>query len=447
MFIAFDVALTVGILDYKKELHNQGRTKAVKLLLVANSIQMKVMNAIWDKLAYVLTDFENHETETDYTEAAVTRIFVFQFVNSFASLFYIAYFKRFAEGCEGYAHCTDELTESLRILFLGDVVICIVGSFWPYIQFRCQHSHHQKELVQQEGEGAYVQLGAKERKSFVEIQKELPENDIKNQIEEDMEVTIGLGFVLFFGMVAPEVFLFFFLASLIRLRTWGFKWLFALRRPMPQGAPGLGHMNQIYRLMMRFAVASNIALMVVKSAESGHDIFLPMKLLLTNPEEDIGNDWKSMLVVALLLDRFVVILQHQIDQLVPDIPEEVWVHRKRREHAVSLYQNLLVHTAEGGEVQKVCLSLPDFRKHVQVLKVTAERGLWQAAADLPSLVASGTRRDDSQDGQPLIRSWRPGDESFDDAHMTWAPMRFRSFLRATDEEGTESAAFVKDLDV
>jgi len=50
-----------------------------------------IFNAIFDTIALHLTNFENPRTETDYDNLLSSKLFVFQFVNNFFTLFYIAF--------------------------------------------------------------------------------------------------------------------------------------------------------------------------------------------------------------------------------------------------------------------------------------------------------------------------------------------------------------------
>ena len=64
---------------------------------VISAIQINILNAIYDIVAVKLTDWENHAKETDYTNNLIAKTFVFQTVNSYFNLFYIAYIKQNSE--------------------------------------------------------------------------------------------------------------------------------------------------------------------------------------------------------------------------------------------------------------------------------------------------------------------------------------------------------------
>lgn len=56
-------------------------------LLIA--IQIQVLNGYFGELAIKLNNYENHRTDTEYEDALIAKTFAFQFVNSYASLFYM----------------------------------------------------------------------------------------------------------------------------------------------------------------------------------------------------------------------------------------------------------------------------------------------------------------------------------------------------------------------
>jgi hypothetical protein len=58
------------------------------------------MNVIYSRVAVRLNDWENYETDEEYENSLCSKLFMFQFVNSYNSLFYIAFFKYRVEGCE-----------------------------------------------------------------------------------------------------------------------------------------------------------------------------------------------------------------------------------------------------------------------------------------------------------------------------------------------------------
>ena len=54
---------------------------------------------LYKRVAIRLTDWENRETETNYEDARAQKIFIFNFINTFSSFFYIAFAKIYDGGC------------------------------------------------------------------------------------------------------------------------------------------------------------------------------------------------------------------------------------------------------------------------------------------------------------------------------------------------------------
>lgn len=100
-----------------------------------NAVQIQILNAIYNFIAIRLTDYENHRTNTEYEDSLIAKTFIFQFVNSFASLFYIAFVKPYIpdlDPCVG--SCMGELQSSLGTIFLTRLATgSILKLLIPYI--------------------------------------------------------------------------------------------------------------------------------------------------------------------------------------------------------------------------------------------------------------------------------------------------------------------------
>merc|ERR1712032_1657027 len=96
--------------------------------------------------------------------------------------------------------------------------------------------------------------GGSVHQSGLEVQASMPELSLSEQIEDSMDLMMELGFVLFFGNVAPEIICLFCTSNLIRTRAWGWKLLFAVRRPFPFRSAGLGSLNKVVGYMSACSV-------------------------------------------------------------------------------------------------------------------------------------------------------------------------------------------------
>lgn len=60
---------------------------------IINFCFILLLNFIYDKIAETLTEFEFHRTQTEYDNSLMLKTYLFQFVNYYSSLFYIAFVK------------------------------------------------------------------------------------------------------------------------------------------------------------------------------------------------------------------------------------------------------------------------------------------------------------------------------------------------------------------
>jgi hypothetical protein len=92
------------------------------VLLYLTTVSMS--NQAFRGTAQSLTGWENHRTDAEFEDALVFKLFVVQFLNSYATLYYVAFFKDPLEGCLN-SHCVTDLSYRLigllvsRMLYVG----------------------------------------------------------------------------------------------------------------------------------------------------------------------------------------------------------------------------------------------------------------------------------------------------------------------------------------
>lgn len=59
-----------------------------------NAVSIVAFGKIYEQVAIVLNNFENHRTQTQYEDAQIQKSFIFQAVNNFFVLFFIAFLKQ-----------------------------------------------------------------------------------------------------------------------------------------------------------------------------------------------------------------------------------------------------------------------------------------------------------------------------------------------------------------
>ena len=103
----------------------------------ANTLLIVIFGKIYETIAVAMNDWENHRTKTDYEDNLILKNFVFQFVNNYFVLFYIAYMRQVdlsfihedlgeidAE-CKG-GSCMPELSVQVGVVFTTKMLIAQV---------------------------------------------------------------------------------------------------------------------------------------------------------------------------------------------------------------------------------------------------------------------------------------------------------------------------------
>jgi len=101
---------------------------------VINLIFIMAMGKFYERLAFKLTTWEMHRTQSDFDDNLTFKVFIFQFINFYSSIIYIAFFKGKFVGYPGnYKHiignlrneecgnggCLIELAQQLAVIMIG----------------------------------------------------------------------------------------------------------------------------------------------------------------------------------------------------------------------------------------------------------------------------------------------------------------------------------------
>jgi hypothetical protein len=120
LFTIAALAALIAIFTYRASLAQD--SWGPRIIGIVNALQIKIFNIVtsiqvYKYVATHLNNWENHATNNDYENAMILKLFLFQFVNSYSSLFYIAFAKGRFEGCVD-DDCLHELTIQLSMIFV-----------------------------------------------------------------------------------------------------------------------------------------------------------------------------------------------------------------------------------------------------------------------------------------------------------------------------------------
>lgn len=279
-----------------------------------NAIQILVLNTVYRGVAKKLNDLENHRTDREYENYLIIKVFLFQFCNSFASFFYIAFVKQYLEdsGCLpsafGENDCMTELKDQLLILFLIRIVVGnTLEVVVPYLKYRFQlyRERHSMDAI-------------KQRHNYIEDQAKLMPYESEEAFEDYNEMVIQFGFINLFVVAFPLTPLLAFLNNMAEIHVDAVKLCYVHRRPFPEPAKSIGAWYYILRFMSYIALATNSALILWTS-----DLFTKL------------DEWTKAFVFMVAC-QVCILISLVIERGVSDVPKQLKLLMGRYEYIVNI---------------------------------------------------------------------------------------------------------------
>lgn len=233
---------------------------AISSILV--TVQVMVLNYVFTIVARQLNDFENYRTHSAYEDALIVKVFSFQFINSYGTMFFIAFLKeQVGMKCVGglgesskLAPCMGELEVQLIILML---VRLLWGNFTEIGIPWCKRRRAMKR-AQRERE-----LGLTLREpSAAESEYRLEPYDDEGIFDDYQELVITYGYAVLFVIAFPLAPLIAVISNYVEIRVDAFKMLYQTRRPHPLSVDSIGSWANILQVMDTASVITNCLMIV-----------------------------------------------------------------------------------------------------------------------------------------------------------------------------------------
>eukprot|EP00613_Pedinella_sp_CCMP2098_P018635 CAMPEP_0171750144 /NCGR_PEP_ID=MMETSP0991-20121206/41210_1 /TAXON_ID=483369 /ORGANISM="non described non described, Strain CCMP2098" /LENGTH=947 /DNA_ID=CAMNT_0012351009 /DNA_START=93 /DNA_END=2940 /DNA_ORIENTATION=+ len=315
------------------------------------SVVILIFNSIYRKVATILNDYENHRTNTEYEDALIAKTFLFQMVNSYGALAYIAFLKepivnRIGELnvyalCPYGQHsanmgraCLSELSIQLFFIFvvkmITDTLTAVVLPFVCRLKSSCWNSKEDEDNLEDDGEIEDDPTGEKPPQLAL-IQFDKSEYDVMmGPFGDYAELAVQFGYATLFTVGFPMAPLFAFINNYFQIRYDLYKISQTTRRPEPCGAEDLGTWQHIFYALSTLAVISNCALIVFTSSYlKDYQEWLPFPAVDSNSSHRSTQGYKWLLFFV--MEHTILMGRHLIDFLVDDIPGDVKIQIARQE--------------------------------------------------------------------------------------------------------------------
>lgn len=234
-----------------------------------NLLVITAMNYIYGYLAVWLTDLEYRRTQTEYDESLTLKIYLFQFINYYSSIFYIAFLKgKFVgypakynrifglrqEECSP-GGCFMELCIQLVIIMLGKQALnAVIEMSIPFIMKTWKTLRTQ--FTSADTDSADESLICCNQ--WTEDYK-LVAWSSNGLFDDYLEMVIQYGFVTLFVVAFPLAPVFALLNNIFEMRLDAQKFLKYYRRSVPKRVRDIGVWFNIMNILCRLAVMTSVS--------------------------------------------------------------------------------------------------------------------------------------------------------------------------------------------
>lgn len=251
-------------------------------------IVVSVLTIVFEFIATWLNDFENHRTQTTYINRLILKVFSFQFVTIFTSLYYYAFFLHDQEGA--FYQISVTVFSLMTVgqwwsMFLDIVVPSIYHRALLY-RMRSAFANTNRKIYRAR---EYTDKKQRRAETFKQTRKSLNRSltaIMSEKLDKRMEyleqgkskcweealqakynnftdytnMVIQIGFVLFFSAVFPLCPLIALINNLILIRFNALKICYTRQRPIAQKIGGIGVWEDVLQIMSVGGILTNCAL-------------------------------------------------------------------------------------------------------------------------------------------------------------------------------------------
>jgi anoctamin-10/anoctamin-7 len=252
-FILLLLGVVASIYVMRFALEPSLHANASTLASICNTIQITIFNMIYQKVVVALTDAENHRTDTEYEDSMTVKLFAFQFINSYASFFFLAFIAQNLDpssdapddynGQCGADTCMKPLSVNLAIIFCTRIASGFATNvIAPKIQ----------SDMKRRSEGGARNLTPPEMNYAL-----MNYNTMIEGINNYADAALQFGFSILFVTALPLAPFMSLVANWARIKGMAWKLCRLYQRPIPLGAEDIGTWMPIFQFVAIAAVVTN----------------------------------------------------------------------------------------------------------------------------------------------------------------------------------------------
>lgn len=349
-FVVLVLALVGAIFWFRFYLTNTSRhgqfaqSNAAYIGSALNGLQISLMNLLYEEVAIRMTNLENHRTDIHYQDSLITKLFLFQFVNSYSSFFYIAFIQNQVDGCDG-GSCMRTLAKNLGIIFLVQLVVGNVQDIVvPYVRVKKRLRDELDDIRN---------TGKTKGASPVEYEYTLDTYDnIMGPINDYISVAIQFGYLSLFVAAFPLAPLMALANNYVSIHADVYRLLNMMRRPVPLPSSDIGNWQEVMTILAIIAVVTNSALLC---------------FIMENVFDSYS--WRTRLWIFVAMQYVIFSSMYVVQLAVPDVPSDVNLQHERAKLLAAKIVDRVADEDEDPGVDEVALESFKLTVHAQDTKL------------------------------------------------------------------------------
>eukprot|EP00392_Amoebophrya_sp_AT5.2_P005851 g5861.t1 len=203
-----------------------------------------------DMVATVVTDNENHKTESRYQSSLVFKVVMVKFFNAMYPFLYVAFAKEYVEGCSGPGgSCIFALETCITTFFVVHLMVTFAMLVKRVVMTRLAI---RSEMVKPGIDAAGY--------TYLQVQAKLDSFVASDMLNDYMELTVQFAMVTCFSVVLPALTVLALLSNMLEYRVIAYRQLHVVQRVYPSGAEGIGAWQSIFAAIATMAMIVNAGL-------------------------------------------------------------------------------------------------------------------------------------------------------------------------------------------
>ncbi|XP_046361749.2 anoctamin-10-like isoform X1 [Haliotis rufescens] len=273
------------------------------------AVMIGILNGIYRMVAKKLNDWENHRLQSSYDNHFTIKLVLFDFVNCFISLFYVAFYMQDRNVLHSHLAC---------LLITSQVVGQIREAIVPFFIFR--RRARQLDTVLKKTEALQMVNGRDDVAKVVQKQANLEAtmDPYDGPMDDYLELFLQFGYVYLFSSAFPLAALWALLNNITEIRTDAFKMCKIFQRPFSESVPNIGAWQVAFEIIGVISVMTNCALI---GMDPEVQKLMPSNVTAVN-----------IVLIFVAVEHLVLAVKAAVAFFIPDVPKWVELQVARQEY-------------------------------------------------------------------------------------------------------------------